>query len=78
MMTTYTINGKFFMRWLYWLADFPYWYWPRTIYKQSLHEHRRQENALITGQDGSYLAEFLLTRNYIVHGIKPRTKLNNT
>ena len=24
----------------------------------------------ITGQDGSYLAEFLLKKNYIVHGIK--------
>ena len=24
----------------------------------------------ITGQDGSYLAEFLLNKNYIVHGIK--------
>ena len=24
----------------------------------------------ITGQDGSYLAEFLLEKNYIVHGIK--------
>ena len=24
----------------------------------------------VTGQDGSYLAEFLLSKNYIVHGIK--------
>jgi len=24
----------------------------------------------ITGQDGSYLAEFLLNKNYEVHGIK--------
>ena len=24
----------------------------------------------ITGQDGSYLAEFLLKKNYIVHGLK--------
>ena len=24
----------------------------------------------ITGQDGSYLAEFLLKKNYIVHGVK--------
>ena len=24
----------------------------------------------ITGQDGSYLAEFLLNKNYSVHGIK--------
>ena len=27
----------------------------------------------ITGQDGSYLADFLLKRNYIVHGIKRRS-----
>jgi GDPmannose 4,6-dehydratase len=32
----------------------------------------------ITGQDGSYLAEFLLDKNYIVHGIKRRASLFNT
>ena len=32
----------------------------------------------ITGQDGSYLAEFLLDKNYEVHGIKRRTSLINT
>jgi GDPmannose 4,6-dehydratase len=32
----------------------------------------------ITGQDGSYLAEFLLERNYEVHGIKRRASLFNT
>jgi GDPmannose 4,6-dehydratase len=32
----------------------------------------------ITGQDGAYLAEFLLKKNYIVHGIKRRTSLFNT
>ena len=32
----------------------------------------------ITGQDGSYLAEFLLKKNYIVHGIKRRSSLFNT
>lgn len=32
----------------------------------------------ITGQDGAYLAEFLLNKNYIVHGIKRRTSLFNT
>jgi len=32
----------------------------------------------ITGQDGSYLAEFLLKKNYIVHGIKRRSSLINT
>ncbi len=32
----------------------------------------------ITGQDGTYLAEFLLKKGYIVHGIKRRTSLFNT
>ncbi|MDA8593459.1 GDP-mannose 4,6-dehydratase, partial [Candidatus Pelagibacter bacterium] len=32
----------------------------------------------ITGQDGSYLAEFLLNKSYEVHGIKRRTSLINT
>ncbi len=32
----------------------------------------------ITGQDGSYLAEFLLQKNYIVHGVKRRASLINT
>ena len=32
----------------------------------------------ITGQDGSYLAEFLLRKNYLVHGIKRRTSTPNT
>lgn len=32
----------------------------------------------ITGQDGSYLAEFLLDKGYMVHGIKRRSSLFNT
>jgi GDPmannose 4,6-dehydratase len=32
----------------------------------------------ITGQDGAYLAEFLLRKGYLVHGIKRRTSLFNT
>ena len=32
----------------------------------------------ITGQDGAYLAEFLLSKNYIVHGIKRRSSSFNT
>lgn len=32
----------------------------------------------VTGQDGAYLAEFLLNKGYIVHGIKRRTSLFNT
>ncbi|MDM8168528.1 GDP-mannose 4,6-dehydratase [Roseovarius sp.] len=40
-----------------------------------------QKTALITGvtgQDGAYLAEFLLDKGYEVHGIKRRTSLFNT
>jgi len=35
----------------------------------------KQKTALITGitgQDGSYLAEFLLQKGYLVHGVKRR------
>jgi GDPmannose 4,6-dehydratase len=32
----------------------------------------------VTGQDGSYLAELLLSKNYIVHGLKRRTSIINT
>ncbi len=32
----------------------------------------------VTGQDGAYLAEFLLNKNYIVHGLKRRTSIINT
>jgi GDPmannose 4,6-dehydratase len=32
----------------------------------------------VTGQDGSYLADFLLKKGYEVHGIKRRTSLINT
>lgn len=32
----------------------------------------------VTGQDGAYLAEFLLSKNYEVHGVKRRTSLFNT
>jgi GDPmannose 4,6-dehydratase len=41
----------------------------------------KQKTALITGitgQDGAYLAEFLLDKNYIVHGLRRRTSLFNT
>lgn len=30
-----------------------------------------------TGQDGAYLAEFLLNKGYVVHGIKRRSSLFN-
>ncbi|MFH0977518.1 MAG: GDP-mannose 4,6-dehydratase [Spirochaetota bacterium] len=32
----------------------------------------------ITGQDGAYLAEFLLSKNYEVHGVKRRSSIFNT
>ncbi len=32
----------------------------------------------VTGQDGAYLAEFLLRKEYIVHGIKRRSSMFNT
>ena len=32
----------------------------------------------ITGQDGAYLAEFLLKKDYIVHGVKRRSSSFNT
>ncbi len=32
----------------------------------------------ITGQDGSYLAELLIKKNYIVHGVKRRSSSLNT
>jgi GDPmannose 4,6-dehydratase len=41
----------------------------------------RKKTALITGvtgQDGSYLAKFLLKKNYVVYGIKRRSSLINT
>ena len=32
----------------------------------------------ITGQDGSYLAEFLLEKGYEVHGVVRRSSISNT
>ena len=32
----------------------------------------------ITGQDGSYLTEFLINKGYIVHGVKRRSSSFNT
>ena len=45
----------------------------KDIGKNQSSQNPRQKIALITGitgQDGSYLAEFLLDKQYIVHGIK--------
>jgi GDPmannose 4,6-dehydratase len=47
----------------------------------TLSTNRQPKVALITGvtgQDGSYLAEFLLEKGYIVHGIKRRASSFNT
>ncbi|MGI0107889.1 GDP-mannose 4,6-dehydratase [Salinimicrobium sp. WS361] len=44
-------------------------------------KNNQQKTALITGitgQDGAYLAEFLLEKGYVVHGIKRRSSLFNT
>ena len=32
----------------------------------------------VTGQDGSYLSEFLISKNYTVHGVKRRSSSINT
>ena len=32
----------------------------------------------VTGQDGSYLAEFLIKKGYLVHGVKRRSSSFNT
>ncbi len=49
--------------------------------KKELSQNKSNKKALITGitgQDGSYLAEFLLEKNYEVHGIKRRSSSFNT
>jgi GDPmannose 4,6-dehydratase len=51
------------------------------ITKKTMNKQVQAKVALITGitgQDGSYLAEFLLEKGYIVHGIKRRASLFNT
>ena len=53
----------------------------KDIGKNQIEQNSRQKVALITGitgQDGSYLAEFLLDKKYIVHGIKRRSSSFNT
>jgi GDPmannose 4,6-dehydratase len=49
--------------------------------QSAAHHSQRPKVALITGitgQDGAYLAEFLLKKGYIVHGVKRRSSLFNT
>ncbi|OIQ86540.1 GDP-mannose 4,6-dehydratase [mine drainage metagenome] len=40
--------------------------------------HKKAMITGVTGQDGAYLAEFLLNKGYEVHGLKRRTSLFNT
>ncbi len=42
------------------------------------HTHKVALITGITGQNGSYLAEFLLEKGYTVHGIKRHASLFNT
>ena len=50
------------------------------LVEEERHEMKRKVALItgITGQDGSYLAEFLLAKGYEVHGIKRRSSLFNT
>lgn len=41
-------------------------------------EHKVALITGVTGQDGAYLAEFLLAKGYVVHGIKRRASSFNT
>ena len=48
---------------------------------KNLFQKRKMKKAIITGitgQDGAYLAEFLLNKGYEVHGIKRRSSMFNT
>ncbi|MCK9162624.1 MAG: GDP-mannose 4,6-dehydratase, partial [Arcobacteraceae bacterium] len=52
-----------------------------TTNESQITTHKSKRVALITGitgQDGSYLAEFLLKKGYVVHGIIRRSSLFNT
>ena len=54
---------------------------PSTLSPESTQSSAKPKVALITGitgQDGAYLAEFLLKKGYVVHGVKRRSSLFNT
>src|SRR5580693_3691209 len=54
---------------------------PRTQPRDKLWSGELAKTALITGitgQDGAYLAEFLLAKGYTVHGVKRRASSFNT
>jgi GDPmannose 4,6-dehydratase len=48
------------------------------MYNRESYEMKKALITGITGQDGAYLAEFLLNKGYIVHGVKRRASLFNT
>jgi len=48
------------------------------VSRERLKPTRQSQTERITGQDGSYLAEFLLEKGYEVHGIKRRASSFNT
>jgi len=53
----------------------------RTSRTWSAAQPAKRKAALITGitdQDGTYLAEFLLRKRYIIHGLRRRASLVNT
>ncbi len=56
-------------------------FWLNVLYLQKLKLCSMKKRALITGvtgQDGAYLSEYLLSKNYEVHGIKRRASSFNT
>ncbi len=53
-------------------------YWKFIIRKEEITMAKKALITGITGQDGSYLAEFLLDKGYEVHGITRRSSISNT
>ena len=55
--------------------------WPRDARAFGEGDHAMARTALITGttgQDGAYLAELLIAKGYMVHGLKRRSSSFNT
>tara|TARA_S200000501_G_C20859374_1_gene759080 strand:- start:1141 stop:2265 length:1125 start_codon:yes stop_codon:yes gene_type:complete len=50
----------------------------KTTYIKSIDMKKTAFITGVTGQDGAYLSEFLLKKDYIVHGLKRRSSLFNT
>jgi len=75
-------NGT--ITWVVWLCGSAY-YVPATDLCRKPRDHFRSDELAntalitgITGQDGAYLAEFLLAKGYTVHGVKRRASSFNT